>query len=69
LFRIAGHSWADQGLFDGDVAVVDRALQAGPNDLLIAWRGTETIVCRQSQLESTDQPWGVITAVIHNYRA
>jgi DNA polymerase V len=68
LFRISGHGWADQGIFDSDVAVVDRALQAGPNDLLVAWRGGDTLICRQSQLEPTDQPWGVVTAVIHAFR-
>jgi DNA polymerase V len=68
LFRINGHNWADQGIFDGDVAVVDRAMQAGPGDLLIIWRGSDTVICRQSQLEPTDQPWGVVTAVIHNTR-
>ena len=25
LFRINGHTWADQGMYDGDVIVVDRA--------------------------------------------
>jgi SOS-response transcriptional repressor LexA len=69
LFRINGHGWADQSVFDGDLAVVDRSMQAGPNDLLIVWRDSDTVICRQSQLEPTDQPWGVVTAVIHSYRS
>lgn len=69
MFRISGHHWTDQGIFDGDIAVIDRALQAGSSDLIIAWRGTEARLCRQHQLTSDDTPWGVVTAVIHKYRA
>lgn len=68
LFRIAGHHWADQGIYDGDIAVIDRAPQAGPRDLIVSWREHGTTIVRQSQLTPADQPWGVITAVIHQYR-
>ncbi len=68
LFRVAGHSWADQGIYDGDIAVIDRALQAGANDLIIAWRSDDLIICRQPQLTPDDKPWGVVTATIHKYR-
>lgn len=68
LFRIVGHHWADQGIFDGDVAVIDRAAQAGSQDLIIAWKHQEAALCRQHQLTADDTPWGVVTAVIHTYR-
>lgn len=68
LFRVAGHHWASQGVYDGDVAVIDRALQAGPGDLLVAWQGGASRLCRQDQLVPDDRPWGVVTAVIHQYR-
>jgi DNA polymerase V len=68
LYRVAGHHWADQGIFDGDVAVIDRALQAKPTDLLITWRPDGSTILRQRQLTPEDQPWGVVTAIIHQYR-
>ncbi len=68
LFRVAGHHWAAQGVYDGDVAVIDRALQAGPGDLLVAWQAGASRLCRQGQLTPEDKPWGVVTAVIHQYR-
>lgn len=68
LFRITGHQWADQGIYDGDIAVIDRALQAGPHDLLVAWRASGSTVLKQHQLRPEDQPWGVVTAIIHQYR-
>jgi hypothetical protein len=67
LFRVAGHHWVHQGVYDGDVAVVDRALQARPTDLLIVWRGEDSVLCRQHQLMPEDRPWGVVTAIIHQY--
>ena len=68
LFRVSGHHWAAQGVYDGDVAVIDRALQARAGDLLVAWREGELKLCRQSQLTPQDKPWGVITAIIHQLR-
>ncbi len=68
LFRIEGHHWADQGIYDGDVAVIDRAAQAGSSDLIIAWGDEGMVLCRQHQLTRDDTPWGVVTAIIHQYR-
>lgn len=68
LFRVAGHAWADQGIFDGDIAVIDRAAQAHQHDLIIAWQGSSSILCKQHQLAPEDAPWGVVTAIIHQYR-
>ncbi len=68
LFRVTGHIWADQGIYDGDVAVIDRAIQARATDLIITWRNGGQALCRQRQLTPEDQPWGVVTAIIHQYR-
>jgi hypothetical protein len=68
LFRVIGHLWTNQGVYDGDVAVIDRALQARPSDLIVAWRSEGSTLCRQHQLTSEDKPWGVVTAIIHQYR-
>ncbi len=68
LFRIEGHHWSDQGIYDGDVAVIDRAAQAGSSDLIIAWSDQGMSLCRQHKLSPIDTPWGVVTAIIHQYR-
>lgn len=66
LFRIAGHTWVDSGIFDGDIAVVDRALTPQSSDLVIDWQDS-FVIERQSRRETQKQPWGVITAIIHQY--
>jgi hypothetical protein len=68
LFRVSGHHWAHQGVYDGDVAVIDRALQAKPTDLIVSWHETGSRLVRQHQLTPGDKPWGVVTAIIHQYR-
>lgn len=36
LLRVAGHSMADYGIFDGDLIVVDRALRARHGHIVVA---------------------------------
>lgn len=65
LFRIRGDDWQDSGIFDGDIAIVDRALSPTPNTLVIGWDETETFYISKPTLEHTGRVWGVVTATIH----
>lgn len=67
LFRIAGHGWEDLGIFDGDIALIDRALTASSKDLVIAWQASGFVFCRWAAL-GDDVLWGVVSAVIHPYQ-
>jgi SOS-response transcriptional repressor LexA len=67
LFRIAGHQWVDQGIYDGDIVVVDRAGQAGPNTHTVCWQNDSFIIRHGRQLAAPELAWGVISAVIHLY--
>ena len=68
LFRIKGHSWADQGVFDGDIAIIDKAAHPTPHDLVIHWEESGFSVRRRHQLPEGDEHLGVVTAIIHQYR-
>lgn len=68
LFRLSGHQWEAEGIFDGDIAVVDRALSARRRDLVISWQEDGFGVCRAADLRHDNQWWGIITAIIHQYR-
>ncbi len=67
LFRIAGHRWSDQGVYDGDIAVIDRAVRRRPTDLVVTWQNDTFALCRQRQLDPEEQTWGVVTAIIHQF--
>ncbi|HVW23594.1 MAG TPA: S24 family peptidase [Candidatus Saccharimonadales bacterium] len=65
LFRISGHHWSNENIYDGDVVVVDRSLARRPNDLVVSWQNNNFNLCRQRQLPDDEPVWGVLTAVIH----
>lgn len=46
LVSIAGDSMQGAGIFDGDLAIVDRALEAGHNDIVVALLNNEPICKR-----------------------
>ncbi|MDB5164653.1 MAG: polymerase subunit UmuD [Candidatus Saccharibacteria bacterium] len=65
LFRIAGHRWSDQGVYDGDIAVIDRSTRRGSNDLVVIWDDAGFSLQRHS--EAAADIWGVVTAIIHQF--
>ena len=65
MFRIRGHHWADQGIFDNDIAIIDRALSASPHDLVITWQEEAFEIHRRKDLVGQQSTWGVISAIIH----
>jgi len=67
FFRVQGHQWSDQGINDGDLAVVDRALQPAPHDIVVAWQD-DFVLQRYNTVSSDAQIWGVVTAVVHRYQ-
>ena len=68
LFRIRGEQGITQGIFDGDIALVDRALTPRPQDLVLWHDGQQFNLSRPARIASDSAVWGVITAVIHRYR-
>lgn len=66
-FRIEGNTWEDQGIFDGDIAVIDRALMPRPQDLTICWRDGVFAILSASELAEGEEPWGVVGSIIHRF--
>lgn len=69
-FRVRGNLWEDSGVFDGDIALVDRALDPRPADIVIWWNpgGDEFNISAYKKMAKHGQFWGVITATIHQHR-
>ncbi|HJQ08826.1 MAG TPA: S24 family peptidase [Candidatus Saccharimonadales bacterium] len=70
LFRISGSSWEGAGVFDGDIALVDRALDPRKNDVVLWWNDSrgEFAISSCKQIPPHASCWGVITATIHQFR-
>lgn len=69
-FRVAGNEWRALGVFDGDLAVVDRALDPRKNDIVVWWHEQETsfALSHTRDMPPDAATWGVVTAVIHQFR-
>ena len=70
LFRVRGNEWESSGVFDKDIAVVDRALDPSKNDVVLWWnepRG-EFSISRHHDMPTDAACWGVITATIHQMK-
>ena len=70
MFRVRGNEWEGAGVFDGDIAVVDRALDPRKADVVIWWdepKG-EFAISKYHDMPKEAACWGVITATIHQFR-
>jgi DNA polymerase V len=70
MFRVRGFEWEGAGIFDGDIAVVDRALDPHKNDVVLWWSESagEFSISKHSAMPKEAACWGVITATIHQFR-
>lgn len=70
LFRIAGSQWEDVGIFDGDIAVIDRGLDPRKTDVVIWWDEDAGNFQASSltKVPSSASVWGVVTATVHQLR-
>ena len=69
MFRVRGEHGTTIGIFDGDIAIVDRAADTRANDYVLWHDGTRFNLSRQARIAEGSTMWGVITAVIHPYRS
>jgi DNA polymerase V len=66
-FRVSGNTHQDRGIFDGDIAVIDRALNPRPEDLVLYFTDDNFAITPCRRLRGTGI-WGVVTAIIHRTR-
>ncbi len=67
FFRVRGHSWHRLGIFDGDVAIIDRSLTPIPGKIVVAATDTGDLVLTEWGKIRLENLWGVITAVVHEF--
>lgn len=68
FFTIAGSDWEAIGIFNADIAIVDRALQPTPSDYVVWIHEGSLAISKQSNVAKNAELWGVVTAVIHPLR-
>ncbi len=65
---IEGSQWNDEGIFDGDVAIIDRVLAPKKNDRVVWINQDVFALSMRHQVPEGSEVWGVVTAVIHRFR-
>jgi hypothetical protein len=65
LMQISGNEWRHLGIFNGDIAIVDRALPAQRNDTIIWWHDGDWVISPRARMRPDATVWGVVTATIH----
>lgn len=70
MFRVRGNEWEGVGVFDNDIAVVDRALDPRKTDVVIWWDepAGEFAISKFTDMPKNAALWGVVTATIHQFR-
>lgn len=68
LFRITGSNNDADGIFAGDLALIDRSLQPRASDLVLAWQASGFILCTYDKMSQQDTFWGVVSSTIHERR-
>ncbi|MDL2342381.1 MAG: S24 family peptidase [Patescibacteria group bacterium] len=68
LFRVRGHSSEPDGIFDGDLALIDRSLLPRTDDLVLVWQASGFVLCHYNRMDPHDTFWGVISSTIHERR-
>lgn len=67
FFRVRGHHWHSIGIYDGDIAVVDRSRTPVPGKVVVAITDTgELHLGRWGEIR-LEQLWGVVVATIRQF--
>jgi hypothetical protein len=67
FFRVRGHNWHRLGIYDGDLAIIDRSKTPQNGKPVLFWSETGELCIMQWQPGIYAHIWGVITAIIHQY--
>lgn len=68
FMEIEGHSWESYGIFNGDLAIIDRALSPKSQDLVVYWAESTFSIKQSHKLPPNSNVWGVVSAIVHRYR-
>ena len=66
--RIEGDEWNEQGIFAGDIVLIDRSLDAISQDIVVWWHEDTFAISRLKQIPKEAVVWGVVSTIIHQTR-
>lgn len=67
MMRIDNNAWSNYGIFQGDIAIVDRSANPSKQDIVIWCEEDSFILSKLKDTPSGEPIWGTVTSVIHQY--
>ena len=70
FMQVDGNTWAEQGVYQGDIVVIDRSLTAKSGDTVVITDGEELQLSKLNDFSGDEsvQVWGVVTHTVHKRR-
>lgn len=68
FMRIAGNIGEPFGIYESDIVIIDRSLNAKTSDLVLWWADDGFVMGRPRQVPADTIVWGVVTRIIHQLR-
>lgn len=68
MMQIVGNEWQSLGIFDGDIAIIDRSLTARQNDIVVWWHEDSFRLSYLSQTPKQAIVWGIVTSITHIFK-
>ena len=67
FFRVRGHHWRSEGIYDGNIAIVDRSITPVQGSTVVWCTDTGELRIVRWRQGMQQNIWGTITATIHQW--
>ena len=68
MMNIDSNDWQNEGIYSGDIAIIDRALAPKHIDLVVWIKDSDFVISRFYKVPRQATVWGAVTSIIHRYR-
>ena len=65
FFRVRGNHWQNVGIYDSDIAIVDRSLLPQSGSTVVWWTETGELQIARWQQRIQQTIWGTVIATVH----
>lgn len=68
MMRVVGNEWHHLGVFDGDIAIINRSLTARSSDIVVWWHEDTFMLSFLSKVPKQATVWGIVTSTTHIFK-
>lgn len=68
MMRLGSNTWAEYGIFQGDIAIIDRSMKPHAQDIVVWCQEDEFVMTKLKDVTRGEPIWGTVSSVIHQYR-